>query len=132
MALGENIRFHRERLNLTLEQLSEKSGVDVGTISALENRNSGRSKYAPALCKALGFTVEQLADDSFDWKSVAPTKRWPFPEIDEDKLFNLPEKDVTRIETALMILAANFGIDIKVDKPKANKAPQPKERSEAA
>jgi transcriptional regulator with XRE-family HTH domain len=34
MSLGKNIRSHRERLGLTLDQLAEKSGVELGTISA--------------------------------------------------------------------------------------------------
>jgi transcriptional regulator with XRE-family HTH domain len=43
MALGKNIRALRGRLDWTLEKLSERSGVEVGTISALENRDSKRS-----------------------------------------------------------------------------------------
>lgn len=45
---------------MTLEQLSDASGVDVGTISALENRNSAKTKYAVAIAEAMGVTVEQL------------------------------------------------------------------------
>jgi hypothetical protein len=36
----------------TLEKLEEESGVAVGTISALENRDSSRSQYFPQLAKA--------------------------------------------------------------------------------
>ena len=60
MALGARIRHYREKANLTLEQLSDLSGVDVGTISALENRDSSRTKYATAIAQALGMTVEML------------------------------------------------------------------------
>lgn len=60
MALGKQIRIHRAALGLTLEQLSDLCGVDVGTISALENRDSARSKYASAIAKGLGMTVEEL------------------------------------------------------------------------
>lgn len=60
MALGKNIRLHREGQGLTLEQLSEICGVDVGTISALENRDSQRSKYATAIARGLGLSLEQL------------------------------------------------------------------------
>ena len=60
MALGKQIKIHRTRLGLTLEQLSDASGVEIGTISALENRDSSRSKYATALAAAMGMTVEQL------------------------------------------------------------------------
>jgi transcriptional regulator with XRE-family HTH domain len=54
MALGKQIRHHRTKKGWTLEKLSAESGVDVGTINALENRDSGRSKYAPELARALG------------------------------------------------------------------------------
>lgn len=60
MALGKNIRRYRESLGLTLEHLSERSGVDVGTISALENRDSKRSQFATAIARALGMSTEQL------------------------------------------------------------------------
>ncbi len=64
MALGKQIRRYREQMEWTLETLSEKSGVDVGTISAMENRDSQRSKYASALAKALGLTLDQLLDEA--------------------------------------------------------------------
>lgn len=64
MALGKQIKRYRELLGWTLESLSEKSCVDVGTISAMENRDSQRSKYAAPLAKALGLTLEQLLDES--------------------------------------------------------------------
>lgn len=70
MALGKQIKFYREKLNLTLEQLEERSGVGVGTISALEVRDSVRSKYAPTIAAAMGLTVEQLLDESRDWLAV--------------------------------------------------------------
>lgn len=63
MSLGKNIKILRERHGLTLEQLSEKSGVDVGTISALEVRGSSRSKYAMPLAAALGVTLDALMTD---------------------------------------------------------------------
>lgn len=66
MALGKQIRLHRERLQLTLEGLSDKTGVDIGTISALENRDSQRSKFASRIAAGLGLTLEQLEDESFD------------------------------------------------------------------
>lgn len=66
MALGARIRYYREKAGLTLEQLSEKSGVDVGTISALENRDSSRSKYATALAQGLGMSLEMLEMEGAD------------------------------------------------------------------
>jgi phage repressor protein C with HTH and peptisase S24 domain len=61
MGLGKTIREVRQALGWTLEKLEEESGVAVGTISALENRDSSRSQYFPQLAKAMGLTMEQLA-----------------------------------------------------------------------
>jgi DNA-binding transcriptional regulator YiaG len=63
MALGNQIRHHRLKQGLKLEQLSELSGVDVGTISALEVRDSKRSQYAGAIARGLGMTVEELTGE---------------------------------------------------------------------
>ena len=71
MALGNRIRYYREKAGLTLEQLSERSGVDVGTISALENRDSSRSKFASPIARGLGMTVEMLEDEAQDLDVVS-------------------------------------------------------------
>lgn len=67
MALGSRIRYYREKAGFTLDQLSERSGVEVGTISALEIRDSSRSKFASAIAAALGMTVEMLENESQDY-----------------------------------------------------------------
>lgn len=58
--MGERIRQLRTERGWTLERLSEASGVEVGTLSALEVRNSSRSKYAPQIALAFGISVDQL------------------------------------------------------------------------
>jgi len=63
MSLGHNIRRQRLLQGLTLEQLSDRSGVDVGTISALENRGRSRSKYGLAIARGLGVSFESLSED---------------------------------------------------------------------
>lgn len=67
MALGKQIAFYRNKLRLTLEELSELSHVDVGTIHALEKRDSQRSKYASAIAKGLGLSTERLLEEGVDW-----------------------------------------------------------------
>ena len=64
MALGKQIRRYRAALGLTLEQLEARTGVGVGTIAALEGRDSERSKYAARLAAGLGLSLEQLRDES--------------------------------------------------------------------
>lgn len=60
MSMGKNVRAYRATLKWTLEQLAEASGVDIGTISALENRDSKRSMYATELATGLGLPIEAL------------------------------------------------------------------------
>lgn len=67
MTLGKQIRKYREQLGWTLEDLENRSGVGRGTISALENRGSQRSVYAPAIAQAFGITLEQLLDPHNNW-----------------------------------------------------------------
>ena len=60
--MGNKIRETREQLNMTQEQLSEKSGVSRQTISALENgieRNTS-SKTLVAIATAMNTTVDAI------------------------------------------------------------------------
>lgn len=70
MSTGKQIRHYRQKAKWKLEQLSDASGVDVGTISALEVRDSKRSQFFAAIAKAFGLSVEQLADESADYELV--------------------------------------------------------------
>lgn len=40
---------------------------------------------------------------------------WPFPSIDEAKVRQLDERPLTQLETAILIAAAQVGLDIKKD-----------------
>ncbi|QNK68453.1 helix-turn-helix domain-containing protein [Variovorax sp. PAMC26660] len=67
MSLGARIRHYRSKAGLTLEDLSDLSGVEVGTINALENRGSSRSKFSTKLAAAMGMTLEMLEDAEHDY-----------------------------------------------------------------
>lgn len=71
MALGKQIKKYRLAHGWTLEELSDRCDVEVGTISALEVRDSKRSEKAPAIAKALGLSLEMLLDESTDWSETA-------------------------------------------------------------
>lgn len=73
MSTGSQIRKYRKMLKWTLERLSEASGVETGTISALENRNSQRSEKFPSIAKAFGLTVEQLCDETTEYTPKPPS-----------------------------------------------------------
>jgi phage repressor protein C with HTH and peptisase S24 domain/DNA-binding XRE family transcriptional regulator len=60
MGVGRFIRELRLAKGWTQPQLSEASGVDVGTISAIEQRDSSRSNHFPALAEALDMPLSFL------------------------------------------------------------------------
>jgi transcriptional regulator with XRE-family HTH domain len=66
MNLGERVKYYREKKDWTLQNLSDASGVKLGTLGALEKNKRARSKYAGEIAKAFGLTYEQLISDE-DW-----------------------------------------------------------------
>lgn len=128
-SLGSQIRRYRTSLGWTLDQLSELSDVDVGTISALEKRNSTRSQYGPALARAFGLTLEELldteqlhldtkADGTYAVRAKASASRattavspiasarsaWPFESVSEQEWRRLGERDRLLAETYVRAL----------------------------
>lgn len=77
MALGKNIRQMRLARGWDLAALSERSGVDVGTISALEMRDSKRSQFVAHFAEAFGVTLSQLMQGE-----DAPPAKKPGPVVD--------------------------------------------------
>ena len=88
MSLGQNLRRLRAQRELTLAKLAELSGVEVGTINALENRNSVRSQYAPALAKALQVSLDELVGNT-------PHQAGETPQSKQAVARNLSQSDVT-------------------------------------
>jgi transcriptional regulator with XRE-family HTH domain len=78
MAIGKQIKHYREKVGWKLKELSAASDVDVGTISALEIRDSSRSEFFQAIAQAFGLTVEQLADETTDY-DISHLKTPPVP-----------------------------------------------------
>lgn len=74
MAIGKQIKLYRGRLGWKLKELSELSGVEVGTISALEIRDSKKSDFFLPLAAAMGLTLEQLADESTEYTPNPPSQ----------------------------------------------------------
>lgn len=60
MGIGKIVRQLRKERGWKLEELSRRSGVAVGTISAIEVRDSVRSEYATQLAHGLGVPVSVL------------------------------------------------------------------------
>lgn len=88
------MRALREQQNLTLEKLAELSGVDLGTISALEVRDSTRSKYALQIAEGLGVSLEELlgGESRPNKQHEHRTEEWPFRTPYSDYAGLSPEK----------------------------------------
>lgn len=107
MATGKRIKFYRERLKWTLHDLSEVSNVDVGTISALENRDSDRSKFFPAIAWAFGLSVDQMADASTDYFTQPPrTPGQGFVVMEGNSIYQVDRKQDAWLAEGNRILAS--------------------------
>lgn len=74
MSLGSQVKKYRLHLKWSQEKLAELSGAEIGTISALEVRESQTSRKLQDLAKAFGLTIEQLLDESTDWSRLVETR----------------------------------------------------------
>ena len=130
MSLGSQVEKYRKQVaGLSFPQLAELSGVDTGTINALEKRDSNRVdiRTVMAIAGALGLTIDELANEDEDHsdKVIAHTARrysveaeqvspqvamdvispwgggyWPFRSISPDRFRSaLDQEDIERIET---------------------------------
>ncbi|MFH1664816.1 MAG: XRE family transcriptional regulator [Candidatus Omnitrophota bacterium] len=61
MKIGKSIRSLRKEKNITLDELSRKSGVALATLSRMENdKMTGTLESHIQICKALGVSVSDL------------------------------------------------------------------------
>lgn len=133
MSLGLQLEKYRTGAGLTFAELADLSGVEIGTINALEKRKSKRSEHGPALARALGLSIEQLLDTDTDYsarikahltKRYAPPQAveglkafdrlaapwatsspWPFASITPERFQNsLNHDDVHRIEAYIQAI----------------------------
>ena len=80
MKIGKRIRQLRKEKDMTLEELSKKSGVALATLSRMENdKMTGTLKSHTNICKALGASIADLyrevEDESKTVERVSKGKR---------------------------------------------------------
>lgn len=113
----------RQHAKLTQPQLGELLGLTKGNISAWEKGRheasldqllkiaevTGYREPLPGVDRAIGtnFTLNEPT------RSYGAGKKWPFPKIDEGKMFGARGDDLIRLEAAILIAAAQVGLDIK-------------------
>jgi transcriptional regulator with XRE-family HTH domain len=79
--LGENIRYLRQGKNLSLADLTAKSGVSKTYISDLENGLGGRPnvQYLYKIATALDTTIDALINLSIKRKAIPAASQEPLP-----------------------------------------------------
>lgn len=97
MRIGEQIRYLRKQQNMTLEELSEKSGVALATLSRMENnRMIGTLKSHTHIARALSVTLTELYS-----KVIMEEKRAEFtPHTATTDTFVHTEKSLFKILTS--------------------------------
>ena len=80
MKIGKRMRELRREKNMTLEDLSEKSGVALATLSRMENNKmTGTLPSHTRICKALGVSLvelyRELEDDAKVIEAVSKKER---------------------------------------------------------
>lgn len=102
--IGEKIRAERKRLNLTLEQLAERSDSSKSYIWELENRPVVRpsAEKISKIARILEVTTEYLLDDSKD-SPVASDRDLAFFR----KYTNLDSDKKAQLEAILKVLDAD-------------------------
>jgi len=89
MKVGERIRELRKKRDMTLEELSRKSGVALATLSRMENgRMTGTLNSHNRICKALGTSLAELykeVEDSSKTVDSVPKTGRPEPFVHTHK-----------------------------------------------
>ena len=90
----EYIKERKKELNMTTEELSEKSGVPIGTLNKILAGQTTDPKFetVTAICKALSISLAALADyETFDEIHTIAAhhdgEEWTDEELDEIEEF---------------------------------------------
>lgn len=114
MNIHERIKRGRIAKEMSIEQLAEKLGVSWQAVQQWENgKTSPRRKRVEQIAQVLDLSEVEVALG----KDEAP--RWPFELISEAKVSKLSPKDLTRLETALLIVAKDLNLDVTESKQAA-------------
>ena len=60
MSVGDTIRYHMTRLDMTVEELSERTGLGIRTIIGLRNNSCHAPKLETILAVAVGLGLEDM------------------------------------------------------------------------
>ena len=109
MNIGNAIREIRKLKNMTLEELSQKSGVALATLSRMENnRMTGTIESHKNICKALGVSLsdlyKEIEDDNKTVETIKKARRTEhFTHDDQSRYELLVARTTDKKITPLML-----------------------------
>lgn len=110
------IKAARLHAKLTQQQLGDRMGMSKGNVWAWEKGNHEASLDQLNRIAAITGFKEPLPGTPADQSPVTkPLASWPFPQIDEAKVYAMKGDDAVALERAFIVAAANVGLDIKKD-----------------
>ncbi len=119
MEMKQWILAARKHAQLTQSQLGEALNITKGNVSAWENGHHEASLDQLVRIASITGYKEPFPGTGSTFVLAEPnaehqvSKKWPFIEIDEQKVRSLSDSALTKLETALLITAAQVGLDIK-------------------
>lgn len=106
------IRKAREK-DWTQSDLAVQLGLSPQNVTNWKRRGVPPDQYVK-IADTLNCSLDELLGRTkFIGKVAMEPRRWPYPSIDEDKLRSLDEKRAARLEGAILLAAAQLGLDVK-------------------
>ena len=96
-------------------ELAVKLGVSPQNITNWKTRGVPSDRHAD-IAGLFGRSVDQLLGKTSE--PIGPRWRWPYPSVDEKKFRALKEADALRLEAAILLGAAQLGLDVKKNQGK--------------
>jgi transcriptional regulator with XRE-family HTH domain len=102
---GKRISAARDKAGLSTLGLAKIIGKSKGTVGHWETgKNAVRSPELAALCKALEVSADEI---------LFGVRRWPFETVDFDAVHAMEPGDRKLLEGAMILTAAQIGLEIK-------------------
>ena len=94
--------------------LASELGLAPQNVSNWKYRDVPPEKYAD-IARLFGRSVDELLGivDEKTGATLSPSQSWPFDMVDERKVRDLDAKPRAQLEAAILIAAAQVGLDVK-------------------
>lgn len=112
MKLNEWIKAARQYKELTQDQLAEQLGLTKANISAWEvGRHEPSFGNLIKIVQITGFEIPLPGLDT----PIVTESDWPFRKVSKEKVENLGGHNQAGLEAAILLSAAQLGLDVKQD-----------------